>query len=400
MPPLSLYIHVPWCVQKCPYCDFNSHGIGQQSSDQVIQFFYSKQSLPVAQEIPEERYFQALKSDLEQQLPDFWGRPIYSVFFGGGTPSLLSAETIDRILSMVRSYCQLVPDAEITLEANPGTAEAARFADYVSAGVNRFSLGIQSFDDTLLRRIGRIHDAHQARCAIEMAQKLTHRVNLDIMFGLPGQSLEASKKDIQEALSYGTEHLSLYQFTLEPNTYFATHVPDDLPDDECLFEMQEQAEHLTAAVGMERYEVSAYARGVSARCLHNLNYWSFGDYIGIGPGAHGKISFPNRIMRTVKVSHPERWIQACLQQDGSHVNTHDVTVDDLPFEFMLNALRLKNGVPTHYYQDHTGLPLNTVMKSIDRAVQKGLMSDDPLVIKTTETGWRFLSDVQSLFLEA
>lgn len=394
LPPLSLYIHVPWCIRKCPYCDFNSHGLVSFNRE-VMRI----QSEPSSHQVPESAYIQALQYDLEQTLPMIWGRPIHTVFFGGGTPSLLSAEAIEQILSMLRSHTALVPDAEITLEANPGTAEAARFRDYARAGINRLSLGIQSFDDEQLQVIGRVHHAQQAHDAIQIAKDYFQRINLDLMFGLPNQTMQACLQDVEQALSYKTEHLSLYQFTLEPNTYFAKYPPNHLPDEECLADMQESIQNLLAQSGFDRYEVSAYAKGSHARCQHNMNYWSFGDYVGIGPGAHGKISFPDHIMRTVKVSHPDRWLAACQRQDGSHIGqSYQLDPEQLPFEFMLNALRLREGVPSRLFSDYAGLPTHFLSKAWDRAIAKGLMCDDPLKFVCTPLGWQFLSDTQSLFL--
>ncbi|ARP90553.1 YggW family oxidoreductase [Bordetella genomosp. 9] len=377
LPPLSLYVHVPWCVRKCPYCDFNSHA--------------------AAGEIPERAYLDALRADLEQALPAIWGRQVFTVFIGGGTPSLLSAAGLDELLAMLRAYLNLWPDAEITMEANPGTAEAGRFRDYAASGVNRLSLGIQSFDDAQLRALGRIHDASQARRAIAMAQAAVPRVNLDLMFALPGQSLEACEADVREALSYGTEHLSLYHLTLEPNTVFAKY-PPEVPDDDTAASMQDRVEALAAEAGLLRYEVSAYARA-GARCRHNLNYWEFGDYLGIGPGAHGKLSFHDRIVREARTRNPERWMAAALARDGSHIaESRQVGADELPFEFMLNALRLKEGVPATHFAERTGLSLATIAHQLESAVNKGLLDPDPTRLRATPQGWAFLNDLQALFL--
>ncbi|GAB1849479.1 radical SAM family heme chaperone HemW, partial [Achromobacter xylosoxidans] len=290
LPPLSVYVHVPWCVRKCPYCDFNSHAAP-------------------GGEIPERAYLDALRSDLEQALPSIWGRQVVSVFIGGGTPSLLSAAGLDELLAMLRACLNVWPDAEITMEANPGTAEAGRFRDYAASGVTRFSLGIQSFHDAQLKKLGRIHDSAQARAAIEMAQRAAPRVNLDMMFALPGQTLAACVDDLRQAIGFGTEHLSLYHLTMEPNTVFAKFPPEDLPDDDTSAAMQDAVEAELAAAGLARYEVSAYARP-GARCRHNLNYWEFGDYLGLGPGAHGKLSFHDRIVREARLRSPESWLRA------------------------------------------------------------------------------------------
>ncbi len=378
LPPLSVYIHVPWCVRKCPYCDFNSHALKG--------------------ELPEAEYLQALEMDLVATLPQIWGRPIHTVFIGGGTPSLLSAQAMERIMGMLRQLLNIAPDTEVTLEANPGTVEAQRFKDFASVGINRISLGVQSFHDGALQRLGRIHDSEQARRAIEMAQDAVKRVNIDLMYALPAQTLEDCTQDIQSALAFGTEHLSLYNLMLEPNTVFAKYPPNDLPDDDTAALMQDSLIDLTAAAGFQQYEVSAYARP-GARTKHNLNYWEFGDYIGIGPGAHGKISMHNQIIRTAKLRNPDTWMQKVLEGQGQHIaETRSLQPADLPFEFMLNALRLKDGVPTHYYAERTGTDLSLMTAQIDAAVVKGLIDADPRYLKATELGWRYLNDLQALFL--
>lgn len=377
LPPLALYIHVPWCVRKCPYCDFNSH--------------------KAPQTLPEEQYLSALRADLEQSLPLIWGRQLISVFIGGGTPSLLSEQTVDAMLSMIRAYLPLLPDAEITLEANPGTAEASRFKAYAQSGVNRISLGIQSFDDNALKALGRIHDGQQARLAIEMAQQAVERVNLDVMFALPGQTPELAIKDVQQALSFGTEHLSLYHLTLEPNTVFAKY-PPVLPDEDQSAVMQDAMIQTVQEHGFEQYEISAYSKP-GRRSRHNMNYWEFGDYLGIGPGAHSKLSFPDRVVRRAVLRNPQSWMEAAEKRDGSHL-AEDVSVafHDVPFEFMLNALRLKQGVPVGLYEEHTGQPLSYVLSALRRCRDKGLLADDPLRIRASEMGWRFLNDLQAEFL--
>ncbi|WZB60652.1 radical SAM family heme chaperone HemW [Achromobacter xylosoxidans] len=378
LPPLSLYVHVPWCVRKCPYCDFNSHAAPGEG-------------------IPERAYLDALRSDLEQALPGIWGRQVVSVFIGGGTPSLLSAG-LDELLAMLRACLNLWPDAEITMEANPGTAEASRFRDYAASGVTRFSLGIQSFDDVQLKKLGRIHDAAQARAAIEMAQRAVSRVNLDLMFALPGQTLAACTDDLRQALAFGTEHLSLYHLTMEPNTVFAKFPPEDLPDDDTSAAMQELVETELATAGLARYEVSAYARS-GARCRHNLNYWEFGDYLGIGPGAHGKLSFHDRIVREARLRNPESWMQAAAARDGSHLaESRQVGPDELPFEFMLNALRLKDGVAATLFSERTGLSLAVIAHQLEAAAKRGLLDADPTRLQATSLGWRFLNDLQEMFL--
>lgn len=378
LPPLSLYVHVPWCVRKCPYCDFNSHELKG--------------------ELPEAEYLAALQADLEQALPLIWGRSVVSVFIGGGTPSLLSSATLDKMLAMFRACLNLLPDAEITLEANPGTAEASRFKDYAASGVNRMSLGIQSFNDRALKGLGRIHDATQACAAIDMAQAAISRVNLDIMFALPGQTPALCEADLRRALSFGTGHLSLYNLTLEPNTVFAKY-PPDVPSDDEAAALQDLVAHTLADAGFERYEVSAYARP-GQRCLHNLNYWEFGDYLGIGPGAHGKLSFHDRILRQARLKNPASWMAQVHQRDGSHLaQSEQVTAADLPFEFMLNALRLRDGVSAASFVERTGLPVAAISPALARAVKKGLLVDDPTRFKATDLGWRFLNDLQSEFLD-
>jgi len=379
LPPLSLYIHVPWCVRKCPYCDFNSHERKQA--------------------IPEARYLAALRRDLETTLPLVWGRTVYTVFIGGGTPSLLSGEAIEQILAMVRSYLPLTPDAEITMEANPGTAEADRFAQYAAAGVNRISLGVQSFDDQALQQLGRIHNAAQAEKAIALAMNAVDQVNIDLMYALPGQTVGKARADVQRALQFGTQHLSLYHLTMEPNTVFAKYPPKGLPDEDSAADIQDMLLQATQEAGFEHYEISAYARP-GCRARHNLNYWEFGDYIGIGPGAHGKLSFHDRIIRRANVKHPQGWMDRTLEGDGSArlMSEQVLTVGDLPFEFMLNALRLVNGVPATLFQERTSLSLLTVAPTIRKAVERGLLKSDPLTICPTEQGQAFLNDLQAMFL--
>lgn len=379
LPPLSLYVHVPWCVRKCPYCDFNSHETHGS--------------------LPEQAYLEALQADLEQALPLIWGRQVVSIFIGGGTPSLLSAKAVDTMLASFRACLNLLPDAEITLEANPGTAEAGRFRDYAASGVNRLSLGVQSFNDEALRALGRIHDARQAREAIEMAQNAVDRVNLDLMYALPGQSLHVCRQDLEAAMSFQTGHLSLYHLTLEPNTVFAKY-PPPLPDEDLAATMHEFILEATAAAGWEQYEVSAYARSVADRSLHNQNYWTFGDYLGIGPGAHGKLSFHDRILRQARHRMPDSWMSRCLQRDGSQMAESRILMpQELPFEFMLNALRLKNGVEAGLFTAHTGLPITAILPTVKRLEEKGLLSVQGGRLRTTDLGWKYLNDVLAEFLE-
>ncbi|MGO3741873.1 radical SAM family heme chaperone HemW [Kerstersia sp.] len=377
LPPLALYIHVPWCVRKCPYCDFNSH------------------HAPAV--VPEAEYLAALRSDLEQTLPQVWGRQVISVFIGGGTPSLLSAGAVDEMLGMIRAYLKLLPDAEITMEANPGTVEAGRFNAYARSGVNRLSLGVQSFDDACLSALGRIHDGKQARTAIALAMDAVPRVNLDLMFALPGQDEDGARRDIDTALSFGTGHLSLYHLTLEPNTVFAKY-PPPLPDDDAAAAIQEMLQQRVAQAGYEQYEVSAYAKA-GQRCQHNTNYWEFGDYLGIGPGAHAKVSFHDRILREARTRSPEQWMQRALAGDGSHIASSEVlSPADLPFEFMLNALRLRAGVPSASFSARTGLPLASIHAALRRAMNKGLLDADPSVLRASPLGWQFLNDLLEMFL--
>jgi putative oxygen-independent coproporphyrinogen III oxidase len=374
-PPLSLYIHLPWCVRKCPYCDFNSHA---------------------ARDLPEAAYIDALLADLERALPDIWGRKIHTVFFGGGTPSLFSPEGIDRILTGVRTLTQLVPGAEITLEANPGTVEAARFAGFRAAGVTRVSLGIQSFDPQHLRALGRIHGAVEARRAAELAATHFETFNLDLMFALPGQTLAEALADVETALAFRPPHLSAYHLTLEPNTPFGHSAPPDLPDDDLAADMQIAIEARLAEAGLVHYETSAYARPHHAS-RHNLNYWQFGDYLGIGAGAHSKLSFHDRIVRQMRTKHPQQYMDAV--KAGAHIaDTRTLTRSDLPFEFMMNALRLAEGVPAALFEARTGLPLIVCASALERARSLGLLEADPTRLKPTLHGQRFLNDLLELFL--
>ncbi|HBT33604.1 MAG TPA: oxygen-independent coproporphyrinogen III oxidase-like protein [Pusillimonas sp.] len=377
LPPLALYVHVPWCVRKCPYCDFNSHELKE--------------------DLPEQAYLQALQADLEQALPDIWGRSVISVFIGGGTPSLLSADAIDRMLSLFRSHLNLLPDAEITIEANPGTVEAGRFEDYAHSGINRISLGVQSFNNEALHALGRIHSAEQACRAIELAQRAVDRINLDVMFALPNQTFAQCEEDIRQAVSWDTSHLSLYNLTLEPNTVFAKY-PPAIPDEDAAAVMQETvAQHLQDA-GYERYEVSAYAKS-GARCVHNVNYWEFGDYLGLGPGAHSKLSFHHGIVRQARLKNPVSWMQNAVRRDGSHLaQSGPVDIADLPFEFMLNALRLRNGVPAQYFEERTGLPLIQVSTTLQALTEQGLFKPDPSRLCASEQGWQYLNEVLARFL--
>lgn len=374
-PPLSLYIHLPWCVKKCPYCDFNSHA---------------------SQGIPEAAYIDALLLDLERALPDIWGRRIHTVFFGGGTPSLFSAAGIDRILTGVRTLTQLLPNAEITLEANPGTVEAAKFAGFRAAGVTRVSLGIQSFNPQHLQALGRIHDDSEAHRAAELAATHFDTFNLDLMFALPGQTLDEALTDIDTALTFKPPHLSAYHLTLEPNTPFGHTAPPNLPDDDVAADMHQAIETRLAEAGMQHYETSAYARPQHAS-RHNLNYWQFGDYLGIGAGAHSKLSFHDRILRQMRTKHPQQYMDAVAQ--GTHIaDARTLTRGDLPFEFMMNALRLSEGVPSALFEERTGQPLTICSAVLEQARAKGLLARDATQLKPTLLGQRYLNDLLELFL--
>jgi len=378
LPPLSLYIHMPWCVRKCPYCDFNSHELKDA--------------------IPERAYTAALIADLEQELPAVWGRPVESVFIGGGTPSLFSPEAVDGLLSQLRALLALPATAEITLEANPGTLEAGRFAELRAAGINRLSIGVQSFEDGMLTRLGRIHGAREAVAAAEAAHAAGFtELNLDLMYGLPEQTVKQALADLEQAVAMQPSHLSHYQLTIEPNTRFA-HRPPLLPDDDTLWEMQQACQVRLAAGGFEHYEVSAYAQA-GHHCRHNLNYWRFGDYLGIGAGAHAKISSAQtqRIVRSAKLRHPRDYLAkaATPQRIASE---HSVPRRAAGFEFMLNALRLSDGIPVALFAQHTGLPLSTVEPSLREAENRGLIEWDMHTIRPTALGQRFLNDLTALFL--
>jgi oxygen-independent coproporphyrinogen-3 oxidase len=377
-PPLALYVHVPWCVRKCPYCDFNSH------------------ALDAAQALPEDAYLDALCADLESTLPEVWGRTVHSIFIGGGTPSLLSGAAVERLLSELRARLTLSAECEITLEANPGTFEAGRYAQFRRAGVNRLSIGVQSFDDAMLRALGRVHDGAQARRAIEAAQREFDNFNLDLMIGLPGQSAAAAAADVGCALAYEPPHVSLYQLTLEPNTVFHKYPPPALPDEETLAAIQEAVDALVQARDYEHYEVSAYCRpGRAAR--HNLNYWTFGDYLGIGAGAHAKISLPGGIVRAERYRNPESYLQHAAQ--GRFVAAERRLGDaDLVFEFMLNALRLRQGFARTLFAERTGLDPIILEPALAAAEKRALLEVGALHIRPTALGMRFLNDLQAMFL--
>jgi oxygen-independent coproporphyrinogen-3 oxidase len=384
LPPLALYIHVPWCVRKCPYCDFNSHARPDDPGDAA------------GAGLPEREYEASLMADLEEALPRIWGRRVETVFFGGGTPSLLSAGSVDRILAGVRARVPVSPDAEVTLEANPGTVEAARFAGFRAAGINRLSIGVQSFDDRQLVSLGRIHDGLAARRAIDLALEAVGNVNIDLMYALPGQTVEQARADLAIAIASGVPHLSAYHLTLEPNTFFASHPPANLPDDDLAADIQDAVDETLVAAGFDHYETSAHARPGHA-CRHNLNYWRFGDYLGIGPGAHSKLSFPDRIVREARVRLPRDWMRRALDADAVQ-SSQVVGGDELPFEFMMNALRLSEGVERSLFGERTGLPITAMRAALGQACERGLLEDDPFRFRATALGRRFLNDLLSLFL--
>ncbi|HEX6018854.1 MAG TPA: radical SAM family heme chaperone HemW [Burkholderiaceae bacterium] len=402
LPPLALYVHLPWCLSKCPYCDFNSHEIQTPLTPSASPPPGGASGLgrpgagpPSA--LPEARYLQALRADLEAALPLVWGRPIVSVFIGGGTPSLFSPAGIDTLLSQVRALLPLEPACEVTLEANPGTFERERFRAFAQAGVNRLSIGVQSFDDALLARIGRVHDAAQARAAAQEAREAFERFNLDLMYALPGQTLQQLHADLDAALAFEPPHLSVYHLTIEPNTRFALD-PPPRPDDDLASDMLDAIVERTTRAGLARYEVSAFARP-GRECVHNLNYWQFGDYLGIGAGAHSKLSFPNRVVRQQRWREPMTYMARSLE--GAAVsNEHDVARDALAFEFMLNALRLREGFAANLFAERTGLPPSMIEPGLRQAQARGLIERDASSVRPSARGFDFLSDLQQLFLPA
>lgn len=375
-PPLGLYIHLPWCLRKCPYCDFNSHEAASGGH-------------------PEAAYLDALRADLEAALPLVWGRSVQSIFIGGGTPSLFSPEGIERLLSDVRALMPLAPGCEVTLEANPGTFERERFRAFRGAGVTRLSIGVQSFDDAKLQALGRVHSRAQALAAAEEAAQAFDTFNLDLMYALPGQTLAEAAEDLRTALALQPPHLSVYHLTIEPNTLFAVH-PPTVPDDDLASDMLDQIVAMTGAQGLSRYEVSAFARP-GHRCTHNLNYWQFGDYLGIGAGAHTKLSFPHRVVRQVRWREPAMYMQKALAGQAVS-NDEEVGRKALPFEFMLNALRLKDGFDLGLFRDRTGLPLSSIEAALAQSEQRGLLVRDWERAAPTPRGFDFLSDLQGLFL--
>ena len=377
LPPLALYVHIPWCLKKCPYCDFNSH--------------------ERRGEIPQARYVDALLADLELALPSIWGRRVHTVFFGGGTPSLFAPEAIDRILAGVRSRVPLAPDAEITLEANPGTFERARFAGFRAAGINRLSVGVQSFEPKFLHALGRVHDADEARAAAAAAIEIFGNVNLDLMYALPGQTPADAQSDLAQALRFSPPHLSFYHLTIEPNTLFHRY-PPSLPDDETAADIEDAIAATLGAAGYLHYETSAYARP-GHECRHNLNYWRFGDYLGIGAGAHSKLSFPERVVRQVRHKQPQQYMEE-VERGSPLAEDRTVERGEIGFEFMLNALRLTDGVPVALFAERTGFALTLVQKGLDEAERRGLIERDHQRMRPTPLGQRFLNDLQAIFLPA
>ena len=383
LPPLSLYVHLPWCLKKCPYCDFNSHEVQSTSASNDAA-------------VPEQRYIAALMADLESALPLVWGRTVMSVFIGGGTPSLFSPAAIETLISGLRARLKLTPDAEITLEANPGTFEKDRFKAFRAAGVTRLSMGVQSFNDAHLKALGRVHNRDQALAAVTEAASAFETFNLDLMYALPGQTLADLAQDLDTALALKPPHLSVYHLTLEPNTYFAKF-PPVVPDEDTAYAMLDLITERTAQQGMNRYEVSAYAQPGHG-CWHNQNYWQFGDYLGIGAGAHGKISFAHRVVRQVRWRDPATYLQKLEAGESPLAQEQEVKRRELPFEFMLNALRLRDGFDLQDFTTRTGLPLSAIEAGLTSAEAKGLIERNWERVKPTERGFDFLSDLQALFL--
>jgi oxygen-independent coproporphyrinogen-3 oxidase len=379
-PPLSLYIHIPWCVKKCPYCDFNSH------EHKEAQNFTDLESM----------YVDALIKDLEFSLPKIWGRKIHSIFFGGGTPSLFSGKAIQKILSQVRALTPILYDAEITLEANPGTIDTNHFEGYKDAGVTRVSLGIQSFNNTHLKALGRIHDSSEAKKGIEIAMRHFDEVNLDLMYALPQQTLDEAIDDAKTATSFNTQHLSFYHLTIEPNTFFFKH-PPKLPLDDESAVMQETIEDILSQHGYEHYETSAFAKPKS-QCQHNLNYWQFGDYLGIGAGAHSKLTFHDKMIRESRYKNPKQYMEHIKMQNMIESETI-IHENDLVFEFMMNHLRLIDGFSIQSFEEKTGLNISSINKELKTAIDKKLITKDHEMIKPTLLGQRFLNDLLSIFLK-
>jgi len=398
LPPLSLYVHLPWCLRKCPYCDFNSHEWrvrGPASSARVAD-----QETSVDSRIPDaamqERYRRALVRDLEAALPQIWGRTVHSIFIGGGTPSLFAPEQVEALLADIRARLRLEPACEVTLEANPGTFEARRFAAYAQAGVTRLSIGVQSFDDEALAALGRVHSGAQAFAAVEEAAASFATWNLDLMYALPGQTMAGLEQDLDTALALKPPHLSIYHLTIEPNTRFALQPPTQLPDDDTAYGMLDRIVERTTTAGLDRYEVSAFSKP-GHRCTHNLNYWRFGDYLGIGAGAHSKLSVPERIVRQVRWREPRAYLEAA-ERGHAVSNEQVIQAADRPFEFMLNGLRLMDGVSLRAFHERTGLNPVVLEPALRKAVAQGLLVQEGLQVRATARGLDFLSDLQAIFL--
>ncbi len=378
LPPLSLYIHIPWCIKKCPYCDFNSHALKNQ-------------------QLPEQNYIDCLIADFEQALPLIWGRQINTIFIGGGTPSLFSGNAIDNLLTQLRMRIKISPYAEITMEANPGTVETEYIKEYHEAGVNRISVGIQSFNDNQLKQIGRIHSSNEALNAIETVAKYFDNFNLDIMYGLPNQTIEEAHADIKQAISCKPTHISAYNLTIEPNTEFAKFTPHNLPNDDLCYQMQDAIIDLLAKNGYHRYEVSAYAQN-KFQAQHNLNYWQFGDYLGIGAGAHSKLSFHNKIIRQARIKHPNQYMDLVKKSQHIQIN-NEVSSQELPFEFMMNAMRLVDGFNLTLFNQTTGLTLNNILPKITKLQAQQLIQISNNTLIPTTNGLDYLNNLLEEFLD-
>lgn len=378
LPPLSLYLHFPWCIEKCPYCDFNSHALKDP--------------------LPEQAYIDALLADLDAQLPLIWGRPLHSIFMGGGTPSLFSVQAMETLLSALRARLNFPPDLEITLEANPGTAEQERFRGYRDAGINRLSVGVQSFNNRHLQQLGRIHDAREAIHAVEMAHQAGFdNINIDLMYGLPGQNVTESRSDLHMAMALGPTHVSHYQLTIEPNTLFY-HQPPELPDEDRIIDIEDACREFLAEHGFVRYEISAYAQA-GRQCAHNLNYWLYGDYLGIGAGAHGKLTkvAEQRILRRWNVKHPRDYLQA--HNDAQRIAGTSVPDEaETAFEFMLNGLRLIQGFDSALIAQRCGFPVTKLDKPLQTAEQQGWIEWGLNNIRPSELGLQYLNNLTELFL--
>ncbi len=379
LPPLGLYIHIPWCVKKCPYCDFNSHQVNYTDFNTL-----------------ETDYINCVLKDLELAMPSIWGRMVSTVFIGGGTPSLFSGSAIHNLLNGVRSMVNLSPYAEITLEANPGTLDLSNFNEYKKAGVNRLSIGVQSFNDVFLKSLGRVHDGKTAINTVNTALEIFEFVNVDIMYVLPNQDIQDAIKDINSVIFLNPNHISCYNLTIEPNTYFYTNTPKNLPDNDICFAMQEEVINILKDAKYDRYEISAFAKN-KTYAQHNLNYWTFGDYLGIGAGAHSKISYQNKIIREIRHKNPTQYMKSIV--NNTHIiETREVKNHELPFEFAMNGLRLIDGVPVSWFTERTGLPLNAILPKLQEAESKSFINLKGNMIIPTPHGVNFLNDALLLFL--